>query len=150
MRLALDLALDNVRSGSGGPFGAVVVRGDEVLATGANGVVAGNDPTAHAEIAAMRAACAKLGSFQLEGCELYASCEPCPMCLAAAWWARVDRIVHACGRADAASAGFDDERFHAEMAKPAVERALPLVPFLREEALPLFRAWLARTDRTPY
>ena len=150
MRRAIAAADEGVRAGQGGPFGAAVARGGEVLAVACNRVIARNDPTAHAEIEAIRAACAKLGTFDLSGCELYATCEPCPMCLAAAWWARVDRIVHACGRADAASAGFDDERFHAEMAKPAAERALPLVPFLREEALPLFRAWLARTDRTPY
>ena len=150
MQQAIDAALEGVRTGAGGPFGAAVVRGSEVLAVACNRVLERNDPTAHAEIEAIRAACARLGTFDLAGCELYATCEPCPMCLAAAYWARVARIVHACGRKDAAQAGFDDERFYAEIGKPAGERALELVPFCREDALPLFRAWLDRADRVPY
>jgi guanine deaminase len=150
MRLALDLALDNVRSGSGGPFGAVVVRGDEVLATGANGVVAGNDPTAHAEIAAMRAACAKLGSFQLEGCELYASCEPCPMCLGAIYWARPRAVFYAATRHDAAAAGFDDAFVYEQIAMAPQERALPMRFVEHPGAHAPFAAWAVKPDKTEY
>jgi tRNA(Arg) A34 adenosine deaminase TadA len=150
MRQAIAAALEGVRTGQGGPFGAVVARGDEVLAAACNRVLSRNDPTAHAEIEAIRAACARLGTFELAGCEIYATCEPCPMCLAAAHWARVERVVHACGRKDAASAGFDDELLYEEISKPVGERRLELVPFLRDEALPLFRTWLDREDRVPY
>lgn len=150
MLQAIAAALEGVRTGAGGPFGAAVVRGSEILAVACNRVIARNDPTAHAEIEAIRAACARLGTFDLEGCEIYATCEPCPMCLAAAYWARVTRVVHACERQDAARAGFDDELFYTEISKPIGERRLELVPFLRDEALPLFRAWLDREDRIPY
>ena len=150
MRQAIAAALAGVRTGEGGPFGAAVVRGSEVLAVACNRVISRNDPTAHAEIEAIRAACGRLRTFDLTGCELYATCEPCPMCLAAAYWARVTRVVHACGRGDAASAGFDDELIYTELPKPIAERRLELVPFLRDEALPLFRAWLDRADRVPY
>ena len=150
MQQAIAAAFEGLRRGEGGPFGAAIVRGREVLAVACNRVIARNDPTAHAEIEAIRDACRRLGTFDLAGCELYATCEPCPMCLAAAYWARVDRIVHACSRQDAAGAGFDDERFHTELRKPERERQLELVPFLRDEALPLFRAWLDREDRVPY
>ena len=150
MQQAIDAALAGVRAGEGGPFGAAVVRGSEVLAVACNRVLGRNDPTAHAEIEAIRAACARLGTFELAGCELYATCEPCPMCLAAAYWARVARVVFACSREDAARAGFDDERFHAELSKPVGERSLELVPFERDAALPLFQAWLDREDRVPY
>lgn len=150
MQQAIAAALEGVRAGEGGPFGAAVVRGSEVLAVACNRVIARNDPTAHAEIEAIRAACSRLGTFELADCELYATCEPCPMCLAAAYWARVTRVVHACERKDAARAGFDDELFYTEIAKPTGERRLELVPYLRDEALPLFRAWLDREDRVPY
>jgi tRNA(Arg) A34 adenosine deaminase TadA len=150
MREAIAAALEGLRAGEGGPFGAAVVRGSEVIAVACNRVIARNDPTAHAEVEAIRAAGAKLGTFDLSGCELYATCEPCPMCLAAAWWARVERIVHACGREDAARAGFDDARFHEEMTKAGAERQLELVSFLREEALPVFRAWMDREGRVSY
>src|SRR3954447_16239107 len=117
MALALELAVRNAESGQGGPFGAVVARRDDVLATGANGVVEGSDPTAHAEIVAIRAACARLGSFQLEGCELYASCEPCPMCLGAIYWARPRAVFYAATRHDAAAAGFDDAYVYEQIAR---------------------------------
>jgi len=150
MQQAIQAALEGVRTNQGGPFGAVIVKDGEVVAAACNRVLASNDPTAHAEVEAIRAACAQLGSFQLEGCELYATCEPCPMCLAAAYWARLGRVVYACERADAARAGFDDARLYDEIEKPAPQRRLALVPFLREEALATFQAWLEKADRVPY
>lgn len=150
MQQAIAAALEGVQHGEGGPFGAAIVRGSEVVAVACNRVISRNDPTAHAEIEAIRAACAKLGTFRLEGCVLYATCEPCPMCLAAAYWARVERIVYACERVDAARAGFDDALLYEELGKSIAERRLELVPFLRDEALPLFRTWLDREGRVPY
>jgi len=150
MRRALDLALDAVRSGTGGPFGALVVRDGHVVATGQNRVTSTNDPTAHAEIVAIRAACRQLESFHLQGCVLYASCEPCPMCLAAALWARVDAVYYAGTREDAARAGFDDARFHRELAAPSGERSLCMEQTMREAAREAFDAWAAKGDRTPY
>jgi tRNA(Arg) A34 adenosine deaminase TadA len=150
MQRAIDLALEGVRKNEGGPFGAVITREGEILASGANRVTSANDPTAHAEIVAIRAACAKLGSFRLDGCELFASCEPCPMCLAAAHWARMSRVHYACTRDDAARAGFDDARLYEELARPRAERKLPLEPLMRDEGLATFRAWLDKADRKPY
>lgn len=150
MRRAIALALEGVRANQGGPFGAVVVKDGVIIGEGCNRVIGTNDPTAHAEIGAIRAACAKLGTFELRGCELYTSCEPCPMCLAAAYWARLERVHFACERADAARAGFDDSLLYDEIAKSAGERTLPLVQTLRDEALATFQAWLDKPDRTPY
>lgn len=150
MQQAVKLALEGVRAGEGGPFAALVVRDGKVVASGVNQVTSRNDPTAHAEIVAIRAACAAMQSFSLAGCELYTTCEPCPMCLAAAYWARVDRIVYACDRADAARAGFDDALFYDELEKPIAERKLALVQLARDEALPVFQAWLDKADRKPY
>jgi guanine deaminase len=150
MQQAIAAALKGLEDGEGGPFGAAIVRGSEGVAVACNRVISKNDPTAHAEVEAIRAACEKLGTFRLEGCELYATCEPCPMCLAAAYWARVARVVYACERVDAARAGFDDELFYEEIGKPIAQRRLELVPFLRDEAMPLFRAWLDREGRVPY
>jgi tRNA(Arg) A34 adenosine deaminase TadA len=150
MQRAIAAAVEGMRAGEGGPFGALVARGDEVLAVACNRVLARNDPTAHAEVEAIRAACAKLATFRLEGCDLYATCEPCPMCLAAAYWARVDRVIHACNRDDAAAAGFADAEIHREMRSPSGERRLPLVPFEREAGLAVFREWLEQPDRTLY
>ena len=150
MEQAIAIALAGVSRGSGGPFGALVVRDGVVIATGGNEVTSTNDPTAHAEIVAIRAACARLGSFSLAGCEVYASCEPCPMCLAALYWARVERVVHACDRADAARAGFDDAAIYAELERAPAERELRLVPYLRDAGLAAFEAWLAKPDRVPY
>jgi len=150
MRLAVDAAVGGVELGRGGPFGAVVVREGAVVATGVNEVTALNDPTAHAEIQAIRRACIVLGRFSLEGCAVYASCEPCPMCLGALAWARVDAVYFAATRLQAAAAGFDDVRFHDELGKPPAERAL------RVEHLPVagaerpFAAWLRKADRVPY
>jgi guanine deaminase len=150
MRRAIELALDGVAAGRGGPFGAVVAKDGEIVGAGSNEVLLSNDPTAHAEIVAIRAACARLGTFSLEGCELYSSCEPCPMCLTAAYWARIERVVHACGRSDAARAGFDDAFLYAELEQAPAQRKLALVPLLRDEGLRAFEAWLAKPDRLPY
>src|SRR5580658_3116882 len=118
MKIAVDLAAQHMRAGEGGPFGAVVTRGADILARGWNKVTSSNDPTAHAEMSAIRAAAAAVGSFQLRGCVLYSSCEPCPMCLGAAYWARLDRIVFAATRVDAAAAGFDDAEIYQEFSRP--------------------------------
>jgi tRNA(Arg) A34 adenosine deaminase TadA len=150
MARAIATALDGMRAGEGGPFGALVSRGDEVIAVAHNRVLARNDPTAHAEVEAIRAAGAKLATFDLSGCDLYATCEPCPMCYAAAYWARVDRVIHACGRDDAARAGFDDAVLYAEIEKPLCDRKLPLVQFERDAGLAVFREWLAKADRRLY
>lgn len=149
MRQAIALALESVRAG-GGPFGALVVRDGRVLGRGANRVTPDNDPTAHAEVVAIRAACAAAGSFSLAGAELYTSCEPCPMCLGAIWWARVARVHYAGTRADAAAAGFDDAALYEEVARPLAARRLPLLPLLRDEACAAFAAWNAKADRVRY
>jgi tRNA(Arg) A34 adenosine deaminase TadA len=149
LREAIALAVASVESG-GGPFGAVVTRAGVAIARGQNRVVPHADPTAHAEVEAIRAACRALGTHTLEGCELYASCEPCPMCLGAIHWARIERVHHACSRADAAAAGFDDELLHRELALPIGRRALSLVQEGRDQGLAAFRAWSAKSDRVPY
>jgi tRNA(Arg) A34 adenosine deaminase TadA len=150
MRQAIEIALEGVRAGRGGPFGALVVRDGRVIGSGSNQVVGDNDPTAHAEIVAIRRACASVGSFQLDGCELYTTCEPCPMCLGAIYWSRVERVVFACDRADAARAGFDDAHFYEELGRSLGERKLPFEQLLRDEALAAFRTWLAKPDRVSY
>jgi tRNA(Arg) A34 adenosine deaminase TadA len=150
MRRAIELALEGVRSNQGGPFGAVVVKGGVVVGEGCNRVLATNDPTAHAEIEAIRSACAKLGTFELHGAEIYTSCEPCPMCLAAAYWARVERVHFACERGDAARAGFYDSLLYEELAKSPPERTLPLVQTMRDEALATFQSWIDKPDRRSY
>jgi len=150
MRQAIQLATENVTSGRGGPFGAVIVKDGVVIATGANKVTASNDPTAHAEITAIRAACAALGSFTLAGCELYTSCEPCPMCLAATYWARCEKIYYGCVAADAAKAGFDDAFLYEQMKVPMAERSLPIENLLPGEAWAAFQAWIESTNRTDY
>jgi len=150
MKQAIALATENVTSGRGGPFGAVVVKDGKVIATGANCVTANNDPTAHAEVMAIRAACAALGSFSLEGCELYTSCEPCPMCMAATYWARCKAVFYGCVAADAAKAGFDDEFLYDELKKPLNERALPMVNLCAEEAWAAFAAWIASPKKVEY
>lgn len=150
MRQAIALATANVTGGRGGPFGAVVVRDGAVIATGANLVTSTNDPTAHAEIVALRNACAALATFQLTGCHLYTSCEPCPMCLAAIYWARCGAIFYGNSAADAAAAGFDDAMLYRELTLPHAERQLPIAPLLPEEALASFAAWKAHEARIPY
>ncbi|MBQ8278113.1 MAG: nucleoside deaminase [Bacteroidaceae bacterium] len=149
MRMAIALAQDNVARG-GGPFGAVVARDGEVVATGVNRVTADCDPTAHAEVRAIRAAAARLGTFDLRGCELFSSCEPCPMCLGAVYWARLDRLFYASTKADAAGAGFDDSFIYDEMPLRPDERSLPSVQMLRDEAARVFEAWINKDDRVEY
>jgi tRNA(Arg) A34 adenosine deaminase TadA len=148
--LSFEVALQGVESGDGGPFGAVVVRGDDVLASAHNQVVATNDPTAHAEIGAIRAACATLGSFQIDDCDLYSSCEPCPMCLGAIYWSRAERLIFAATRADAAGAGFDDDLIYREIALPIAGRKLASSQLLRDESLAVFRAWAVSPTRRDY
>ena len=150
LRLTFEVALQGVESGAGGPFGAVIVRGDEVLSRAHNQVVSTNDPTAHAEIGAIRAACAVLNSFQLDDCDLYASCEPCPMCLGAIYWARPRAVFFSATRDDAAAAGFDDAFVYDELALPPGARTLPMERVQLAEAAAPFAAWAARTDRVEY
>ncbi len=141
MAKAIELSLENVRTGRGGPFGAVVAKAGAIIASGANLVVSAGDPTAHAEIVAIRNACKALGDFQLTGCELYSSCEPCPMCLGAIYWARPERFFFAGTRQDAAAAGFDDSFIYEQIAMPAGERAIPAFQLMREKALEAFELW---------
>ncbi len=150
MQRAIELSIENVRSGRGGPFGAVVVRGTEIAGTGVNSVTASNDPTAHAEIVAIRAATRQLGSFQLSGCDLYTSCEPCPMCLGAIYWARLDRVFYGGTRQDAAAAGFDDAFIYDQLCTPLRARSLPMEPLMRAEAMEAFREWDRSGLKVPY
>ena len=149
MREAIRLASANVENG-GGPFGAVIARGGEIIATGVNRVTANCDPTAHAEVSAIRAAAQKLGTFNLSGCDIYSSCEPCPMCLGAIYWARLDRLFYGNTKADAARIGFDDAFIYKELALPLPERTLRAEQLLVKEALATFEAWEQKTDKTPY
>lgn len=150
MRMAIELSAYNVKSNQGGPFGAVIVKDGLVVARGANKVVPNNDPTAHAEVTAIRLACQELGTYILSGCEIYTSCEPCPMCLAAIYWARIDKIYYANTKADAAAIGFDDAFIYEELDKQMNERALPIVQLLRDEALQAFKLWSEAEGKTEY
>jgi guanine deaminase len=150
MAKAIELAIENVRSGRGGPFAAVVVKEGRVIAAGTNMVTSASDPTAHAEVVAIRAACASLGSFQLDGCDLYATCEPCPMCLGAIYWARPHRVFFGGSASDAAAAGFDDAFIYQQLSLPHSARKIPFVPLMREEALACFQAWATKQDRVNY
>ena len=150
MRQAIALATENVTSGRGGPFGALVVRDGVVIAVGANEVTTTNDPTAHAEVVAIRRAGAALKKFRLAGCEIYTSCEPCPMCLAAIYWARIGRIWYGNDRKDAAAIGFDDDLLYQEIARPLSQRAIPTERLLPEEARAAFVAWAQKEDKVPY
>jgi len=147
---AIQRAVDNVRSGRGGPFGAIVVKDDRVIAVGINTVTAANDPTAHAEVNVIREACRALGSFQLVGCEIYTSCEPCPMCLGAIYWARLDRVYFAATASDAAKAGFDDSFIYEELKRAHRERGIPFEPMMREAGLEPFHEWMKKSDRVRY
>ena len=149
LQQAVDLAAANVAAG-GGPFGALVVRGGEVLATGQNRVTRDLDPTAHAEVVAIRAACREVGDFSLAGCVLYSSCEPCPLCLASALWARVDRVAYAADRDDAARGGFDDRAFYDLFDTPRERWATPVSGVSLAGSFAPFDAWLAKADRTHY
>jgi guanine deaminase len=150
MARAIELSIKNVLKGSGGPFGAVVVKGGEIIAEGVNCVTSTNDPTAHAEIVAIRDACKKLDSFELSRCEIYTSCEPCPMCLGAIYWARPDRVYFGSTAADAANAGFDDSFIYQEIAQQHAQRKIPMIEMMREEALEAFRAWEKQPNKIPY
>ena len=150
MQQAIALATENVTSGAGGPFGAVIVRDNEIIATGVNRVTLSNDPTAHAEVTAIRAACQALNTFQLTGCAVYTSCEPCPMCLAAIYWARCSAIFYGNTAADAAQIGFDDSFLYAEVKKPIADRSIPTVQLLSDQAIASFQAWRDQTERIDY
>jgi len=150
MARAIQLSIENVHSGRGGPFGAVIVKDGELIAEGANQVTSTKDPTAHAEVLAIRAACAKLGVFDLQGCEIYTSCEPCPMCLGAIYWARLARIYFANAAADASSIGFDDSLIYREIPLPVAQRAIPTSQMMREEALAAFRACQDKPNHLAY
>ncbi len=150
LRETVRLSREHMLAGHGGPFGSLVVAQGTVLAEGWNEVTSTCDPTAHAEVVAIRRACQKLGHYSLKGTVLYASCEPCPMCLAAAYWARVERIVFAASREDAAAGGFDDEFLYLEIPKTFETRTLPMQQCLREEGAAVFEEWLRMPDRTPY
>src|SRR5229473_3294599 len=141
MARAIELSVENVSSGRGGPFGSVIVKDGAVVAEAANQVTATNDPTAHAEVLAIRKACQKLRLFELKGCDLYTSCEPCPMCLGAIYWARIDKVYFGGFAGDAAKAGFDDSAIYVEITQPHSEREIPMIQMMREEALTAFRAW---------
>jgi len=147
---AIREAEESVRTGRGGPFGCVIARRGEIVARGRNCVTSTQDPTAHAEVTAIRAACVALGTFRLDDCELYTSCEPCPMCLGAIYWARLARAFYGATRREAAAAGFDDDLIYREIPLPPAQRRLPLLPLLHDEAQTPFRAWAAKADRVRY
>ena len=150
LRRAIALATENVVSGAGGPFGAVIVRDGRIVGEGVNTVTAVHDPTAHGEVNAIRAAAKALGAFSLAGCQLYTSCEPCPMCLAAAYWARIDAIYYGASAADAARAGFDDAFLYDEFRKDSAERKLPAMQLLGDEAWSSFAAWIVSPNKIAY
>ena len=150
MRAAIEMAIENVRSGQGGPFGAVVVLDGRIIARGANSVTSSNDPTAHAEVVAIRNACTALKNFQLPDCDLYTSCEPCPMCMGAIYWARPRNVYFGCTASDAAKIGFDDSFIYDELRRPPTERRIPMMQAMRDEALAAFRVWEQKPDRIPY
>jgi tRNA(Arg) A34 adenosine deaminase TadA len=150
MRVAIRLSLQKMRGNHGGPFGAMVVRRGKVVGRGWNQVTSTNDPTAHAEVMAIRAACRRLKTFRLDDCELYASCEPCPMCLAAIYWARLRRVYYASTRRDAARIGFADDFIYREVTRPVSRRAIPMQQLLHDEALKVFAEWTNKPDKIRY
>ena len=150
MTRAIQLSIENVHSGRGGPFGAVIVRDGAIIAESANQVTLTNDPTAHAEMVAIRNACKALGGFDLHECAIYTSSEPCPMCLGAIYWARLSKIYFANSAADAANFGFDDSMIYSELAKPSGQRQIPMNQIMREESLEAFRAWAASPNKITY
>lgn len=150
MARAIQLSIENVNSGRGGPFGAVIVKDGSIIAEGTNQVTSKNDPTAHAEVMAIREACRKLGLFQLPGCEIHTSCEPCPMCLAAIYWAHLSRIYFAGRATDASAVGFDDSLIYREIAQPYSTRRIPMIQAMRDEALAAFRAWEEKPNKITY
>jgi len=150
MRAAIRISLDKMRRNHGGPFGAIVVKGNRIIGRGWNRVTSANDPTAHAEVMAIRDACRRLQTFALEGCEIYTSCEPCPMCLAAIYWARLQRVYFGNARKDAARVGFDDDLLYRELARPVSKRSLPMKRLLVAEARAAFAEWQRKPDKIPY
>jgi guanine deaminase len=150
MERAIQLAIDGVQSGQGGPFGAVVVKDATIVSESGNRVTSTNDPTAHAEVLAIRQACTKLGGFELRDCELYTSCEPCPMCFGAIYWARLARVYFANTAGDAAQIGFDDSLIYRELALPYSERRIPATQMMRQEALSAFKAWVDKAEKKVY
>ena len=150
MNVAIEAAFKGMRSNEGGPFGAVIVRNGEIIATGNNQVTSSNDPTAHAEVVAIRRACEKLGSFQLDDCILYTSCEPCPMCLGAIYWARPKKVYYACTKDDAAAIEFDDSFIYKEINTDYSNRKIPFEQISRDEAIEVFNEWAEKSDRTDY
>lgn len=150
LKQAIALACENVDSGAGGPYGAVIVKNGVVIAASGNKVTQNMDPTAHAEIMAIRSACQHSGSFKLQGCTLYSSCEPCPMCLGAIYWARIDRVFFACNRFDAAMAGFDDSFIYEQIPLDPSIRSIPMLNIDLEEAKTPFKLWNKATDKIPY
>ena len=150
MQRAIDLAKEGINSNSGGPFGAVVVKNNEIIAEGFNKVTSTNDPTAHAEIVAIKEACKKLGSFQLEDCIIYTSCEPCPMCLGAIYWARPKKVFYACNREDAAMIDFDDQFIYDEIERPIENRQITFENIMRNNAIKVFKNWQDKSDKIEY
>lgn len=150
MQIAISIAREGMHNGEGGPFGAIVVKNSEVIGRGNNRVILHNDPTSHAEIIAIRDACRRLGHFQLDGCIIYTSCEPCPMCLGAIYWARPDRFFYACTRSDAASIGFDDDFIYQELDLDLSQRAIVATQVCREDAIQVFEEWKSIDDKTLY
>ncbi len=150
MKQAIELAEENIQTNQGGPFGAVVVKEGRIIGKGGNKVTSQNDPTAHAEIVAIREAAKNLGTFDLSGCEIYTSCEPCPMCLGAIYWARLDRLYYAATKDDAAKANFDDSFIYEEISKPKDQRKLQSIQLMREDAVKVFEEWMQKEDKIPY
>ncbi len=150
MKEAIQLSFDTMRKNTGGPFGAVVVKDGKIIARGFNKVVSTNDPTAHAEVVAIREACKVLNSFQLDGCEIYTSCEPCPMCMAAIYWARPEKVYYANSKTDAAKIGFDDAFIYEQLALPYPSRQIPLERIMASEALEAFKEWENKSDKVRY
>jgi guanine deaminase len=150
MSRAIELSKRNMETNAGGPFGAVVVKDGKIIGEGWNQVTSTNDPTAHAEVQAIRNACKNLSNFDLDGAEIYTSCEPCPMCLAAIYWARIGKIYYANTKKDAAAINFDDDFIYQEIPKPYSQRSIPLVPLMRDEALQIFKIWEQKVDKIPY
>ena len=149
MKRAIELSIKSVNNG-GGPFGSVIVKGDKIIAEGSNKVTSNNDPTAHGEIVAIREACKKLNNFSLNGCDLYSTCEPCPMCLSAIYWARIDKIYYANTREDARKIDFDDSLIYTELQKNIDKRKIPMIQMMRNEALKAFELWEKKTDKVKY
>ena len=149
MKIAIELSIESVNK-NGGPFGSVVVKDNKIIAKGSNKVTFSNDPTAHGEIVAIREACKKLKNFNLSGCELYSTCEPCPMCLSAIYWARIDKVYYANTREDARKIDFDDSLIYSELDKKINERKIPMTQMMRDEALKAFELWDKKTDKVKY